>query len=86
MWDFSLAIRLRDRVWRLLKLGSGDGGIWRWRRKWATAGTGNATPKLNQVLAGFFNHLRAITAYVVFPSWQQLMATLAFDKPLARPP
>src|SRR5579883_3310388 len=36
--------------------------------------------------AGFFNHLRAITVYVVFPSWQQLMATLAFDKPLARPP
>ena len=36
--------------------------------------------------AGFFSHLRAITAYVVFPSWQQLMATLAFEKPLARPP
>ena len=36
--------------------------------------------------AGFFSHLRAITTYVVFPSWQQLMATLAFDKPLARPP
>jgi hypothetical protein len=30
-----------------------------------------------------FSHLRAITVYVVFP-WQQLIATLAFDEPLAR--
>jgi hypothetical protein len=27
-----------------------------------------------------------VELYVVSPSWQQLMATLAFDKPLARPP
>jgi hypothetical protein len=36
--------------------------------------------------AGFFSHLRAITVYVVFPFWQELMATLAFAKSLARPP
>jgi hypothetical protein len=36
--------------------------------------------------AGFFNHLRSITVFVVFPSWQDLLATLAFDKPLPRPP
>ena len=35
---------------------------------------------------GFFNHLRSITVFVVFPSWHDLLATLAFDKPLPRPP
>jgi hypothetical protein len=35
---------------------------------------------------GFFNHLRSITVFVVFPSWQDLLATLAFEKPLPRPP
>jgi hypothetical protein len=33
-----------------------------------------------------FSRLRAVTVYVVFPFWQQLMATLALDKPLVRPP
>jgi hypothetical protein len=35
---------------------------------------------------GFFNHLRSITVFVVFPSWDDLLATIAFDKPLTRPP
>jgi hypothetical protein len=36
--------------------------------------------------AGFFNHLRSITVFIVFPSWHDLLATLAFDKPPPRPP
>jgi hypothetical protein len=35
---------------------------------------------------GFFNHLRSITVFVVFTSWHELLATLAFEKPLPRPP
>jgi hypothetical protein len=35
---------------------------------------------------GFFNHLRSITVFVVFPSWQDLLATIALEKPLPRPP
>jgi hypothetical protein len=35
---------------------------------------------------GFFNHLRSITVFVVFSSWQDLLATVALEKPLPRPP
>ena len=34
----------------------------------------------------FFNNLASITNYVIFESWQDLLQTLAFAKPLARPP
>ena len=30
---------------------------------------------------GFFQHLRAITTYLVFPSWDSLLGTLAFTRP-----
>jgi hypothetical protein len=30
---------------------------------------------------GFFQHLRAITTYLVFPSWDHLLGTLAFTRP-----
>jgi hypothetical protein len=30
---------------------------------------------------GFFQGLRIITAYLVFPSWDDLLATLAFTRP-----
>jgi Transposase DDE domain len=33
----------------------------------------------------FFNHLAAITAYLIFPSWQDLLQTLAFAKPPPAP-
>ena len=29
--------------------------------------------------AGFFNNLRALTAYLLFPSWESLLKTLAFQ-------
>ena len=32
---------------------------------------------------GFFNHLRAITTYLVFLSWDHLLGTLAFTRPPA---
>ena len=31
--------------------------------------------------ARFFEHVRTITAYLVFPDWQTLMATLIQSKP-----
>jgi len=31
---------------------------------------------------GFFQHLRTITSYLVFPSWDHLLETLAFIRPL----
>ena len=34
----------------------------------------------------FFSHLRAITAYLVFPTWQNLLETLVGLVPSARPP
>jgi len=34
----------------------------------------------------FFNNLAAITTYVIFPSWEDLLQTLAFAKPPPRPP
>ena len=34
----------------------------------------------------FFNNLAAITNYLIFPSWQDLLQTLAFSKPPPRPP
>lgn len=34
----------------------------------------------------FFNKLSGITAYVVFPSWEDLLLTLAFAKPPPAPP
>jgi hypothetical protein len=30
---------------------------------------------------GFFQHLRAVTTYLVFPSWDHLLGTLAFTRP-----
>ena len=35
---------------------------------------------------GFFNNIRALTVYVVFSSWTQLLKTIALDEPLLRPP
>ena len=35
---------------------------------------------------GFFHHLRAITTYLVFPSWDHLLGTLAFTRPPPLPP
>jgi len=35
---------------------------------------------------GFFNHLRSITVFLVFPSWPDLLQTLAFEKAPLRPP
>jgi hypothetical protein len=34
----------------------------------------------------FFEHLRSITVYLVFPSWQNLLTTLAFAHPPSQPP
>lgn len=34
----------------------------------------------------FFNNLVAITTYAIFDSWQDLLETMAFAKPLPRPP
>ena len=34
----------------------------------------------------FFNTLAAITGYLIFPSWQDLLLTLAFAKPPPIPP
>ncbi len=30
---------------------------------------------------GFFHALRTLTSYLVFPSWQELLATMAFHRP-----
>ncbi len=34
----------------------------------------------------FFETLRSLTAYLLFPSWQDLMETMAFKRPPPRPP
>jgi hypothetical protein len=34
----------------------------------------------------FFSDLAAITTFLIFPSWQDLLETLAFAKPPPRPP
>jgi hypothetical protein len=34
----------------------------------------------------FFEHLRSITVYLVFPSWHDLLTTLAFAHPPSQPP
>jgi hypothetical protein len=34
----------------------------------------------------FFEHLRSITVFLVFPSWHSLLTTLAFAKPPSQPP
>lgn len=34
----------------------------------------------------FFNHLRSITVFLVFPSWHNLLTTLAFAHPPSQPP
>jgi hypothetical protein len=34
----------------------------------------------------FFSNLAAITTFLIFPSWQDLLQTLAFQKPPPRPP
>ncbi len=34
----------------------------------------------------FFQSLQAVTAYLLFPSWQHLIETLAFERPPPRPP
>jgi hypothetical protein len=34
----------------------------------------------------FFEHLRSITVFLVFPSWRDILQTLAFVKPAPRPP
>jgi hypothetical protein len=34
----------------------------------------------------FFQHLRSITVFLVFPSWQNLLTTLAFVHPPSQPP
>jgi hypothetical protein len=34
----------------------------------------------------FFSNLAAITTFLIFPSWQDLLQTLAFAKPPPRPP
>ena len=34
----------------------------------------------------FFEHLRSITVFLVFPSWQNLLTTLAFVHPPSQPP
>jgi hypothetical protein len=36
--------------------------------------------------ARFFNHLRSLTAYILFPSWKALLDTLAFKAPPPQPP
>jgi hypothetical protein len=36
--------------------------------------------------AQFFNNLAAITTFLIFPSWDDLLQTLAFIKPPPRPP
>ena len=34
----------------------------------------------------FFNDLASLTVYLIFPSWDDLIETLAFTKPPTRPP
>jgi hypothetical protein len=41
---------------------------------------------LTHTRIGFFNNMRALTVYIVFASWTQLLKTIAFDMPLPRPP
>ena len=36
--------------------------------------------------ARFFNHLRSLTVFILFPSWESLLATLAFQTTPPRPP
>lgn len=49
-------------------------------RLWAKARDKAATR------SGFFNNLRALTVFLVFPSWHDLLATLAFEQAPPRPP
>ena len=35
---------------------------------------------------GFFNAMRALTVYIVFASWAQLLKIITFDTWLPRPP
>jgi len=48
-----------------------------------TDGDRRLTPKLATVPARtrFFEHIRTITAYLVFPNWTTLMQTLIDSKP-----
>ena len=48
----------------------------RWQKAREKAGT----------RTGFFDHLRSITVFLVFPTWNDLLATLAFEKVPPRPP
>ena len=34
----------------------------------------------------FFNHLRALTVFILFPSWDELLKTLAFQPNPPKPP
>jgi len=36
--------------------------------------------------ARFFNHLRSLTVFILFPSWKVLLDTLAFKAPPPQPP
>ena len=47
-----------------------------WRRARSKAGS----------RAQFFSNLAAITTFLIFPSWEDLLQTLAFAKPPPRPP
>ncbi len=35
---------------------------------------------------GFFNNLRALTLFALFPSWRDLLQVLAFQRPMPQPP
>jgi len=48
--------------------------LWRWARSKAGSRT------------QFFGNLAAITTFLIFPSWEDLLQTLAFAKPPPRPP
>jgi len=62
----------------------GAGGVW--RRAWGEVvynrpAGGPSGREAKGARKRFFEHIRTITAYLVFPDWQTLMTTLINSKP-----
>jgi hypothetical protein len=45
----------------------------------AFRGAGHVTPQI--FMLSFFENLRSITTFLIFPTWGDLLATLAFARP-----
>jgi hypothetical protein len=48
-----------------------------WLEAWFQIGLAQASPAQRP----FFEHLRTITAYIVFPNWQSLLGAIAKARP-----